>query len=451
MKQFILFNLLFTFAFFHAKNTYSQHELSLKDALNYAMENSQLIKQAQLKVESGEALVDQSLSAAMPQIDLNSSITGNPIVQQFVLPAAFMGGAEGDFVAIRAGQNWGAQTQVTLSQQIFNQSVFSGLKAARESKSYYEMEAQLSEDQVLNQVATTYYNLLVVKAKMATLDANLKRIEELETITTGLFNNDLARQIDVDRLTVNKSNILAQKTSLESSIKQLEYLLKYYIGMPLETDISVSSEAVQELEDYGHSIAIADSLNSDELLTMRLMKKKAELLKLQTKVHRAGYFPTLYISGHYTYLSQSNDFNLYSKKALNYDMAAISLNLSIPIFDGLARKAKISESKIQLKQLEQEIEKTESAVDMAYRNAQLKIKNNLEIIQSQYDNKELARKVYDITHKNYKLGLASLTDVINAETELRTAENTYVDALLQLKVAELELIQAKGEIKTLLN
>lgn len=429
----------------------SQQIITLTDALQYALENSEVMKQAKLDIESGQQKVTESLSSAMPQISATSSITGNPIVQSFVLPAEFMGGAPGEFMAIRAGQNWSAMTQVTLSQQLFNQQVFSGLKAARGSTQYYELAAQLSEENVLQQVATNYYQLVVTREKMGVLDANIDRVTELEKILSSQVENGLVKKIDLDRVRVNKTNLEAQKMEIENAVIQMENLLKYYMGMPMEQQIAIPATAHKELENYAVSIASGESLDVENLISYRLMNKQAELLSLQTKVHKAGYAPVLYLSGHYTYNTQSNKFNLYSKDALSYDMAAVSLNLNIPIFDGLARRAKVKSSEIQLQQLRQEMTRTTNVLTMSFQNAKLQISNSLKTIQVQQVNKELAKEVYDITDNNYKLGLASLTDLINAETELRTAENSYNEALLQYKVAEIELIKAKGEIGSLLN
>lgn len=431
--------------------THSQQVVTLQDALNYALENSEVMKQARLDVESGQQKVTESLSSALPQINASSSITGNPIVQAFVLPAEFMGGAPGEFIAMRAGQTWSAMTQVTLSQQLYNQQVFSGLKAAKGSAQYYELAAQLSEENILQQVATNYYQLVVTRQKTGVLDANINRVAELEKIVAAQVENGLATQIDLNRVKVNKTNLVAQKMELENAVIQMENLLKYYMGMPIDQQIVIPDTAIDELEKYANAIVSEENLNIENLLSYRLMNKQAELLGLQTKVHRAGFFPNLYLSGHYTYNTQSNKFNLYSKDALSYDMAAVSLNLSIPIFDGLARRAKVKSSEIQLQQLRQEMSKTTNALTMSFHNAKLQISNSLKTIEVQQANKGLAREVYELTNSNYQLGLASLTDLINAETELRTAENSYNEALLQYKVAEIELIKAKGEIGTLLN
>lgn len=434
-----------------ANGAYSQQTITLQDALMYALENSEVMKQARLDIEKGEQTVTESLSSALPQISASSSITGNPIVQSMPLPAEFLGGTPGQFIAMRAGQTWSASTQVTLSQQLYNQQVFSGLKAARGSAHYYELAAQLSEENVLQQVATNYYQLVVTRQKMGVLDANIFRVTELEKIVASQVENGLVTKIELNRIKVNRTNLEAQKLELENAIIQMESVLKYYMGMPMEQQIRIPETAIEEMESYGKGMSNESNLNVENMTSMRLMTKQAELLGLQTKVQKAGFYPSLYLTGHYTYNTQSNKFNLYTKDALSYDMAAVSLNLSIPIFDGLAKRAKVKSSEIQLQQLREEMSRTNNALTMSFQNAKLQIANSMKTIEVQQANKELAREVYELTDANYKLGLASLTDVINAETELRTAENSYNEALLQYKVAEIEMIKAKGEIGTLLN
>jgi len=430
--------------------TYSQQVVTLQDALTYALENSEVMKQARLDVENGAMQVKESLSSAMPQINASSSITGNPIVSSFVFPASFMGGAPGEFMTIRAGQKWSGTTQFTLSQQIYNQQVFSGLKAAKGSASFYELAAQLSEENVLQQVASTYYQLVVTKQKKGVLDANIMRVVELEKIVASQVENGLAKKVDLDRVKVNKANLEAQNLELDNAIIQMENLLKYYMGMPMSQTITVPETAIEELEKVSVASSAQGGFNVDNLISYRVLNKQAELLGLQTKVYKAGFAPTLALSAHYTYNTQSDRFDLYSKKALSYDMSAITLQLNVPIFDGLAKYSRVKQSEIQLKKLRSEMTSTQNALTMSYMNAQLQIENSLKTIEAQQLNRQLANDVFEQTNSNYKLGLASLTDLINAEAELRTAENSYHEALLQYKVAEIELIKAKGEISTLL-
>jgi len=62
----------------------------------------------------------------------------------------------------------------------------------------------------------------------------------------------------------------------------------------------------------------------------------------------------------------------------------------------------------------------------------------------------LAQEVLDNTKNNYYQGLASLTDLLDAENALTEAQNNYTAALLDYKLAEIQILKSKGELKTLI-
>src|SRR5690606_31641222 len=127
----------------------------------------------------------------------------------------------------------------------------------------------------------------------------------------------------------------------------------------------------------------------------------------------------------YMYNTQSDKFNLYTNKAVNYDMSAVTLTLRVPIFDGGARRSQIKQADIDIEKIKVDIENTDNALQMAYENAKLQIENSLSTIETQNQNKVLAEEVYHSTENNYHNGLASLTDLLDAETELVSAQNSY--------------------------
>src|SRR5690554_1444413 len=138
----------------HAQAPQQAQTLTLQDALHYALNNSEALRKAKLEILGGQLKVSEVRASALPQIDGVSTLTNNLLVQQFILPAEFMGGAPGEFIAIEAGQTWNAMSQVQFNQQIFNQQVFTGLKAAKSSEEFYRLSAQLSEENLIQQVAT---------------------------------------------------------------------------------------------------------------------------------------------------------------------------------------------------------------------------------------------------------------------------------------------------------
>ncbi len=437
------------FLLISALRSYGQTTLTLPDAIKYALANSETIKKARLDIENGLNVVKETRASAKPQVNVVSSVTLNPLVQQFVLPGEAFGGEPGTFIAIKAGQPWNAMTTLQVNQQVYNQQLFTGLKAAQRSSEFYDLLKEVSEENVMQQVAVNYYQVLVNQHKVGLLDDNLDRLTKLQGVLQGLFDNGLGKKIDVDRIKVNKVNLETQKMQLLNAIDMQKNLLKYSMGMPVSEDIVLPEEDIQKLEALTSLLIIEPNVDVESIIGVRVLRKQDELLTLNRDAKRAEFYPTASIAGQYIQSTQSGSFNLYTKNALNFNMANIALSVNIPIFDGGAKKSRVEQAKVELLKNQQEISTTTKALRMAYENARIQMQNSLEAIQNQKANLELAKEVYDNINNNFQLGLVNLTDLLNAESELTSTQNAYNDALLQFKVSEIELIKAKGEIRTL--
>lgn len=427
----------------------AQTTIGLGDAIRYALNNSEVIKQARLDIEKGVYQIKETRGAALPQLTGTSTMTNNVLVQQFVLPAEAFGGEPGQFIAIKAGQTWSALSQVQLSQQLYNKQVFTGLKAAKSTEEFYRLSEQLSRENVIQQVAANYYQVQISRLQMDVIDANIARVAKLGEMIEGQYANGLARKIDVDRIKVNRSNLDAQKSLLENALTQQENLLKYYMGMPIEEPIQLEKLDIATLPLMDiHQLE--DDLNVKNLLSYNVLKKQSELLHFQRDAIISEGYPTLSLSASYTYNTQSNNFNLYSNKALNYDMAAVTLNLRIPIFDGFSRRSRVQQSQIAINRLQEDIRRTNNSLKMANENAKSQLINSLNTIRMQQANKRLAQEVFENVQNNYKNGLASLTDLLDAEQSLVEAERSLNEAILQYKIGEIELKKSNGNITDLL-
>ena len=138
------------------------------------------------------------------------------------------------------------------------------------------------------------------------------------------------------------------------------------------------------------------------------------------------------------------------KNGVNWsDMAAIGLNVNIPIFTGGATKARIQQTQIDIESVDQDIESTKLGLNLDYKNSITNIENTLINLESMKDNVGLAEKVQKNTQSNYQYGLATLTELLDAENALTQAKQNYANSLLDYKQAEIQLIKAKGELNTL--
>ncbi|RZL69576.1 MAG: TolC family protein [Pedobacter sp.] len=420
----------------------AQQQVTLKDALTYALQNNTNVRKSKLDIERGRYKVQEVRAQALPQLTGNAGLTYNPIIGQLV--ANFGGQTQ----AIKLGQNWNSSAGVQLSQQLFNQQVFTGLQAAKSSEEYYNLTSQLTEEQIIELVANNYYQVLVNRQQLNVIDTNIKNVKVVEKIVGNQYKNGLARKIDVDRINVNLTNLNTQRDQTINAITQLENQLKFSMGMPVSNQITLPATELTEVTVLPQ---FADSVDLANRTEVKLLNNQDKLLSLQRKAYVAEYYPTLALTGNYTYSSQSDGFDFLSSNAaaIGYGASAIGLTLRVPIFNGFLTRSKVRQANVDILKAKEDRKESTNSLNLAYENAKIQLRNNLNTINSQRKNAELAQEIYKSTQNNYNNGLASLTDLLETENSLTSAQNSYTQALLNYKVAEIQLIKSNGNIKSL--
>ncbi|MHC0439794.1 TolC family protein [Flavobacterium sp. 3-210] len=425
----------------------AQVTLTLKDALVYALQNKADAKKAKLEVENSEYKIQEIRSRALPQISANGNLTHNPIIQTTVIDGAGFG-QPGTTIQAAFGQKWTSNAGLSLTQAIFDQSVFTGLRAAKSTREFYQINDQLTEEQVIERVANNYYSVYVQRERLKLLDSTYFNTTKVHDVVKGQFDNGLAKKIDLDRIIVKLSNIDTDRQQVKNQIELQENALKFYMGMPIETQIIIPKEEFEAVP-----ASLTEVPNVENRTEYLLLKKQEELLVFNKKAVEAGYYPTLSLTAGYNYIGQGPQLPWFAKPSDGVywsDYAAIGLNLHVPIFTGFGTRAKVRQADIEIRSLQEDIKDTKLSLDLDYRNAMAQIDNNMVTIQNQQENMRLAREILSNTKNNYLQGLASLTDLLDAENAHQEAQNNYTRAVLNYKIAEVALIKSKGELKTLI-
>ncbi|HJT73966.1 MAG TPA: TolC family protein [Chitinophaga sp.] len=433
--------------------SYAQSELTLQECLKYALANNQQLARTRMEEDMGRYKTSEVRARALPQLSAQGQYTNNIKQQVLAVPGEFLGGEPGTTALLKAGTKHNVAVSGALTQTIFDQSVFTGLKAAKAGEEYYAMQTYQSEETVIYNVTQLYYNALVSREKITVLDANIAQMTKLVETTASQVENGLAKKIDLDRMRVNLTNYKTQRTQAQNQFQIQSNQLKQQMGMPVATSLELPKASFKDIESKATEVDFG-GMSLDNRIEYKLLKKQEELQQYQKKAYLAEYYPSLSLGGNYSYNGISNKFDLLKSKsggstASWYDMASVNLTLKIPIFDGWARRSRVRQSEVTLRQLSKDVEATTLQLNTQYENAKLQVQNNLNTIKAQRENVDLANEVYSSTQNNYNLGLANLTDLLDAETSLVSAQNNYNEALLQYKLAELDIIKSNGNLKSL--
>ncbi|HLW62405.1 MAG TPA: TolC family protein [Flavobacterium sp.] len=419
----------------------AQNTLTLSEAVNYALQNKAEAVKARLSVENSEYQIQEVRANALPQINIDGGLTYNAILQETAMD--FMG----ESMVIAMGRPWQSTAAVSLSQQLFNQAVFTGLKAAKTTREFYKINAQLTEEQVIEKVATSYYEVYKTKSQLTTIESTIENTTRVRDVIESLYENGLAKKIDLDRTNVTLNNIKSSRQQLLNALQVQENALKYLIGMDINTEISLPENT---FEITPHAL-VDETTNIENRTEIKLLEKQGELLALNKKATEAQGYPSLSLNANYGYLGIGDKFPWFQSYPGAYwsDYASVGLNLRIPVFNGGVIRAKTRQAQIEIDKLDADKRDARLALDLSLRNAITQINNSLITLNTQKENVNLAKEVLSNVENNYKFGLATLTDLLDAETSYADAQNNHTNALLDYKLAEVQLIKAKGALNTL--
>jgi outer membrane protein TolC len=428
---------------------------TLKEILGVALENNNNVVKAKYDYEEGKAKTKEIKSAALPQVNINADLSDNVIRQALVFPKMFSDPTAGpdDYAVLRAGMQYSSSVSAQASQQLFNKSVLTGIKAAKISEDYYDYNIQRTEEEVIQQVSTLFYQAASLQAQRVVLEGTLDQTQKNLAITTDRFQNGVAKKLDVDRINVNLINLQTQLRSIDDSYASVINQLKLAAGLDMNLPVALNVPLVLDTATYHYDPAITmTEWNWENKVEFKQLSTQLSLYDLERKNFSAGYYPTLSAFANYTYTGQSNDF-IFSGGAnpLWFDVASVGIKMQIPVFDGLNKSAKVQQSKIRRMKTERDMTYTRLASNMAYQNALKSFETSYTSYLAQKDNVALANSVYDVTLQNYNEGVSPLTDLLQAEYSKIQSQSQLIESLLKVKQAEVALLKSKGEIKNLLN
>lgn len=419
---------------------------SIKECVNYASQNNSNIKIARYDKDYGQKQIKQVMGRALPQANVNGNYQDRLKVPLLVSPAfAALG-----YGNIRSGYQYNSNLSGEITQMVFDPSFSIGLKAAKENMQLYHQSIQKISIQTAFNIATSYYQVIVLQEQLKLLKTNKSTIEQTLAVTELQFRNGVAKEVDVKRLRVNENSINSQLKQTINSLEQAYNDLKYNMGMSLEQSIALSDTTLTFFKDE----RVKPEVRVENRIEYKIGRTNLELQQLNIKNNLRGYLPTLTAYANYNFVGQGANFGLYKTEANNwidYTSSTVGLRVNIPIFDGFQRSAQVQQAKIKTQQQAENVKLIRQNINLEASNSYTQYENTLRRIESERANVDLANEVYQITQLEFEEGVSSSTDLVNSELSLRQAQNTFTKALLDLYVARLNYEKAAGSLMTYLN
>lgn len=399
-------------------------QLSLQEAQNHAVESNRSLKNASLAVQEAYAQRWQTIASMLPQVD-GSYAYSNYCGYSATLS---MGGME---VPVSM-PNVGA-LGVTASMGVNGQGIVGALlnNIAIDMK---KIALEQSESELRGNVMSSYVSVLALQSITELLDSTLLNIQGLEQMTQSAVDAGAAEQTSADQIRVRintlKNSINQQKRNIELAFTSLKVLL----DVPVETELVLTDKIDGVLSAEKVLALLGENFIVENNLNYQLLSKNVELAK--RNVHMAGwaYGPTVAVA--YNYANQQ----YYGEGGMRMTPPnLIQVSVKMPLWSSGKRAAGVVEKKIAYEEAKNTLSETTDQLAIQYRQLCFNLTNAYETYLNEKENIEVSKRVFNSATEKFKYGASSNLELTNASNDLINAQSSYVQAMLSLVNAQVEL------------
>lgn len=421
--------------------------LTLQRCIEVCIENNLSLKNKQEDVRIAQLGLSENRNKLLPVIQAYANFSHN------VEPATSVGDGSGISAMLGVDVPYmvskGLEFQTTggfqLVMPLYNQTLYSSIQLSKKLQDISQASYEKAKEDLTVEVAKLYYLAQTTFKQKELIESNISRLEGLKDITTAFYDNDMALQVDVQRVSINLENLRTQLTNAQAAYEQQLNMLRYMLDWSPQTPILLSALDTQ-IDSRSAHLQIGLSSNLYEL---QLLDMQSDVLEQQRKMTNQGYIPSLSLVGGTSWMAYTDKFKNYfhshpSNKWYNYTYWGLQLN--VPIFDGFAKRDKARKIKAQQLQMQTTIEDAEKKLQTQYYNQLNDWYSNVRNAERQQENYHLAENVYLVTTEQYREGVASMSDLLQDEMRMTEAQNGYISALYKYMVSELSLLKLTGQL-----
>lgn len=407
-------------------------QATLDNVVAYAIKHQPLIQQSLIDEEVTESLIKSKLADWYPQLDFRYNLQHN-----FQLQQAIIGGN-----VIKFGVDNTSAAQFTVNQNIFNRDVLLASRTKSDALNSVKQITTSDKIDVAANVSKAFYDVLASMQQIKVADEGIVRLERSLKDATSRYNTGIADKTDYKRATIALNNTRASKKSNEALLKaKLEYL-KSLMGYPTGNDLNIVYDSLQmEKEMMIDTLQLPDYSKRIEYQILATRKK---LQEAEVKYNKWSYLPSVSAYGAYNFNFQDNNFGkLYNQ---NFPTSYGGLTLTVPILQGGKRKFNIQQQELKLKRIDWDFIALQHSINAQYAQSLALYKSNMANYQALRENVSLAKEVYDVIQLQYSAGIKTYLEVVSAETDLRTAQINYYNALYELLASKIDVEKSLGQI-----
>ena len=406
---------------------------TLENIIAYTLRHQPQVQKSLLDEQITRSQINSRLADWYPQVDFNYNLQHN-----FQLPSTvFMGNV------IQLGNQNTSSGQFAYNQNILNSDLLFAASTAKDTRKLAAQSTENNKIAAVANVSKAFYDVLLTRQQIQVTAEDIVRLERSVKDAKNQYQSGIVDKTDYQRATISLNNAYALKRSNEEALKaKLEYL-KSLMGYPNRAALDVVYDSLKMENEISYDVAKTPDYNSR--IEYQVLQTQKKLQSANVQYAKNAFIPRIAGFADYNLNFLNNNFSELYKT--NYPSSYAGITLAFPLIHGGKRWMAIKQAKWQLKKTDWDLSDLENNINAQYAQAQAAYLSNLANYTALKENLTLAQEVYNIIQLQYRSGIKTYLEVINAESDLRTSQISYYNALYQVLSSKIDLQRALGQIK----
>jgi outer membrane protein TolC len=447
MKNKVLLTLVLLVSVMQAQEKKQTYSFSLQQAIDHALQNSYSSINANRDIASARQKKWETTAAGLPQISAGLDYLNTfEFTKQGVTGGGPFGGTPGEISTFAFGTKQAMIAKGTLSQLLFDGSYIVALQASKTYLKYYENAKLKNNTEIREAVVNAYGNVLLAEESIAILEKNKATLSKTLSDTQETYKNGLIEEENVEQLQITLASIESNLNNTKRLLIIAHKMLKFTIGLDIDDELTLTDKldtlSTSNLASVFNSNGFAVTDNINYQMATNFQEQRALELKLQ----KSKALPSLGAAFNFGYNSFANEFAFTNRNQKWDNFSNIGVSLSVPIFSSFGRSAKTQQAKIAFEQAKTQLTQTEQQLKLQYEKAKSDFEFSLEEYATAKSNLNLADRIEKKQEIKFKEGLSSSFDFSEAQRQLYTAQQNYLQSMVNIinKKAALEKLTNKN-------
>ncbi len=391
----------------------------LVEVTRHALEQDQQLESSRLGVAIRQQQRQQSAAALLPRVD------------------GSLGLHHLDNSALGSNSRE-AQYNITLTHPLYHRGREKSLEQRTIAVTESELALKLNRQQLLLRVAEAYFAQLTAGDNLRLAEQELRAVAEQLKQTEGHYRVEATALTDLQEVRARNDLVNAQRVAAEATLSNRRETLRAITArifpqlQPLtKQELPLQSEQ-GKVEEW-----VETALQNNP--TLQQLQQQVDRAILATEAARAEDEPILNLIG-----SLSSSRNSDNRYGADSDNITIGLQATLPLYQGGATRARITEATLLRQQTESTLEQQRREIVQQVRSTHQTLITNHQLVQARKQALASAQTAWSAIRNGVEVGTRTTADLLDAQRELYQAQRNHIQARYERILAELRLKQLSG-------